>query len=116
MIGSTIIAEKNPSRLAEIMSVDDLADFVCLELDTMAAVDFQTIVIDGGVQWAQGEPIQYDPDSGMAIFKIDEKGLSYVLGRAADFDEDKQADLRKLADFVRAHGSSNHTSSRRSDG
>jgi len=106
MVGSTIIAEKNPARLADIASVDDLADFICLELDTMATLDFQTIVVDGGVKWAQGKPIQYDPDSGMAIFKIDEKGLSYVLGRAAELDTAKQADLRKLAEFVRAHGSS----------
>jgi hypothetical protein len=106
MIGSTIIAEKNAARLAEITSVDDLADFTCLELDAMTTLDFETIVVEVKVKWAAGKPIQYDPDGGMAIFKIDEKGLSYVLQRSSELDEAKQADLRKLADFVRAHGSS----------
>jgi len=106
MVGSTIIAEKNTSRLAKVTSVDDLSEFTCLELDTMTTLEFQTIVVEGGVKWAQGKPIRYDPDSGMAIFKIDEKGLAYVLGRAAELDETKEADLRKLADFTRAHGSS----------
>jgi hypothetical protein len=106
MVGSTIIAEKDPSRLAAITSVDDLDDFTCLELDTITTLDFQTIVVDGGVRWAEGKPVQHDPDSGMAIFKLDEKGLAYVLGRASELDEAKQADLAKLADFVRAHGSS----------
>src|SRR4051812_42541043 len=104
MIGSTIIAEKDASRLAEINSVHELEDFVCLELETMATLDFETIVAEGGFKWAQGEPIQFDPDGGMAIFKIDEKGLSYVLERLGEFDKAKQAELQKLADFVRAHG------------
>jgi hypothetical protein len=106
MNGSRIIAEKNAARLAEISSIDDLEYFICLDLDAMTTLDFQTMVLEGGLKWAQGKPIQYDPDRGMAIFKIDEKGLSYVLGRAADLDEAQQAELGKLADFVRTHGNS----------
>jgi hypothetical protein len=106
MIGSTIIAEKDLARLAEITSVDDLDDFTCLELDTMTTLDFQTIVGEGGVKWAKGKPIQYDPDSGMAIFQIDEKGLSFVLSSAEKLNKAQQADIRKLADFVKANGSS----------
>ena len=107
MIGSTIIAETNPSRLGSITSVNDLDDFSCLELATMTTLDFETIVREAGVQWAEGEPIHYDPDGGMAIFKVNEQGLSYVLGCGSKLDEAQQADLRKLADFVRANGSSN---------
>jgi hypothetical protein len=106
VIGSTIIAEKDPSRLAKITSIDDLEHFVCIELDTMATLDFQTIVVDGGVKWAQDKPIQYDPESGVAIFKIDEMGLAYVLERAKELDKAMQADLCKLAFFVSVHGGS----------
>lgn len=107
MIGSTIIAEKTPSRLAEITSVDDLDNFTCLNLDTMITLDFQQIVASAGVQWAEGEPLQDDPDSGMAIFKVNEKGLAYVLAHTSELDAVHQADVRKLAKFVKTHGSSN---------
>jgi hypothetical protein len=101
-----IISEKDAARLAEITSPEDVDELTWLGLDTMTTLDFETLVVDGKVKWAAGDPVVYDPASGMAIFKIDEKGLRYVLNRASGLDEAKQADLRKLADFVRAHGSS----------
>jgi hypothetical protein len=100
MPGSTIIAEKNPSRLAEIASVADLDRFTCLELDTMTTLDFQAAAARAGVKWAEGKPIRYSPEQGMALFKVHEQGLSCLLDAAAGFDAAQQADLDKLAEFV----------------
>ena len=104
MIGSTIIAEKNSSRLTQIKRVDDLVDFVFLNLETLNTLDFQTIVIAGGKKWAEGDPIKFDSVVGMAIFKISPDGLAYVLGHISHLDEAKQADLRKFDEFVRVNG------------
>src|SRR5262245_23114379 len=93
-------------RLAEISSFDELGDFACLELDALTTLDFQLAADEGGVRWAGGEPVRYDPEGGLAIFKSDERGLVYVLSRTSGFDLAGQADLRRLAAFVRTHGSS----------
>ena len=50
MLGSTFIAENDPSRVAEITSLEDLDGFVTLELDAMITLDFETLASEGGVR------------------------------------------------------------------
>jgi hypothetical protein len=68
MLGSTFIAENDPSRVAEITSLEDLDGFVTLELDAMITLDFETLASEGGVRWAESEPIHFDEEGGMALF------------------------------------------------
>jgi hypothetical protein len=79
MPGSTFIAENDPSRLAEITSVEDLGGFVTLELEVMITLDFEMLAGEGGVRWAESEPIHFDEEGGMALFKVNETGLLYVF-------------------------------------
>jgi acyl carrier protein len=47
-MGSTIIAEQDPHRVAQITEVDDLDDFTCLELDSTITLDFVLFLQDQG--------------------------------------------------------------------
>jgi hypothetical protein len=106
MTGSTIIVESDPSRLAQIKSVDDLDGFVCLNLGVMNTLDFSGLFAGSGLSWAEGDPIQFDPDGGMAIFKLNANGLTFALTQSSKLDKMQQTDLHKLAEFLRLHGSS----------
>jgi hypothetical protein len=102
MLGSTIIAEKDRSRLAALASMDDLDDFVHVGLDSMTSIDFETFC-DG---WAEGEAVQFDEEGGLSIVKVSEAGLTYLLSHAAEVPEEHKDDVRKLADFVSENGKS----------
>jgi hypothetical protein len=104
MLGSTIIAEKDPSRLARITSVEDLDDLSHVDLDAMTTIDFESLATAGNVAWAEGDPIQFDEDGGIALFKVSEAGLSYLLSHAASVPEEYQQDVRTLAEFVAKNG------------
>ena len=106
MFGSTIIVEKDPSRLKTISDVEDLTDFVCLELDTLATIDFETIIGNSDKKWTDGTPILFDEDAGMALFNINEEGLLHVLSQGSKLNKEQAQDHDKLAEFVRTHGSS----------
>jgi hypothetical protein len=106
MLGSTFIAENDSSRLTEITSAEDLSGFATLELDAMITLDFEMLANEAGVRWAESEPVHFDEEGGRALFKVNETGLLYVLGRATKLTEVQKSDLSKLAAFVRAHGSS----------
>ena len=106
MIGSTIIAEADPSRLAGITSVDDLESFARVELDVMTTIDFVSFTTAGNVDWTEGEPIYFDEDDGLCIAKISDAGLSYLLAHAADLPDEHQGDVQKLAEFVQKNGPS----------
>ena len=64
MIGSTMIAENSPSRLATIRCADDLDGFVLVELDVMTTLDFELLTTEAGLDWTDGDPIVFDPDGG----------------------------------------------------
>lgn len=104
-IGSTFISESKPSRLASLSNFDDLEEFQTVELDLMTTLDFQMLVGDGGKKWTDGEPLLFDPGGGVAVFKVNPAGLKYVLGKAKGLEKEQAADIRKLAEFVRKHGS-----------
>jgi hypothetical protein len=104
MTGSTILMTKEPQQLVAIDSVDSLDDFVCLELTRMITIDFEILASSGGVRWAESPPILYLPDDGMAIFKINESGLSYILKLAVDRTSEHRVDLTALAMFADLHG------------
>jgi hypothetical protein len=101
MIGTTIIAENDCDRLASITCVDDLDELNCLYLDVLITLDFEMMLSDTDKRWADGQPIYYDPDDGLAIFKIDSDSLAEVLKIRDDLDEEQRSDLQKLANFVR---------------
>lgn len=100
MLPSKFIAETEPTRLAKITCLDDLREFFRVELDTLTTVDFESIVGDEGIEWTEGEPIRFDPETGLAIHKVSEEGLAYVLQRAPALDDTMQRDLQRLASFV----------------
>jgi hypothetical protein len=105
--GSIIIATSDPQTLSSIGSVEDLEGFVYLELDRLITLDLEILAGSGGYRWASSEPIVYDPDGGMAIFKIDDRGLDYILKYADDENSLDREDLQKLAKFVQINGNSN---------
>jgi hypothetical protein len=107
VVGSTIIATRDPNLLLEICSIEDLDDFICLELDRMITLDFEILATNCGVKWSESPPIVDNPNAGMAIFKIDETGLAYLLKHCVDQASEHQDDLDRLADFVRLYGLSN---------
>lgn len=101
-IGTTIIAERDRDRIATIRSTEDLDKFNCLYLDVLITLDFEMMLRDSDLQWVAGQPIFYDPE-GLAVFELDTSGLNAVLQQVTNLDDRQQADIRKLADFVRAH-------------
>jgi hypothetical protein len=101
MTGTTIIAENDRDRLASIACMDDLDELNCLYLDVLITLDFEMMLSDTDKNWSDGQPIHYDPDDGLAIFKIDTASLAEVLKITANLDEEQRADLQKLANFVR---------------
>lgn len=106
MIGSTLIAEKDPSRLATIAFVDDIDDFVHGDLDAMTTIDFEMLCMRGSVAWLESEPVLFDDEGGMATCQVSDAGLSYLLDHAADVPEEYRGDVRKLAEFVAKRGKS----------
>ena len=106
MAGSIIIHEPNADRLAEL-DIENLDDFQVLELDELMTIDFESALADSESSWAEGEPIQYDPESGMALFKVAEEGLSDVLANDNWFDDDQSEDVEKLKAFISANGTAN---------
>jgi hypothetical protein len=108
MFGTTIIAETSLDRLQAIAGVDDLVQFTCLELDCLVSLDFELILVNSGCRWAADhDPVMYDPEAGLALFKIDEAGLAAVLQLGPTLSADQAADIEKLAAFVRLHGRAN---------
>jgi hypothetical protein len=104
MAGSTIIIVRDPQQLLAIESADDLDCFIKLELERMITLDFEILANSGHVKWSASEPIVYNPDAGMAIFKIEKSGLVYLLQYPIDEQTEHREDLSKLVDFVRMYG------------
>ncbi len=104
MAGSTILTTQNPSSLLEIADLDDLGNFICLELDRMITLDLEIFANLGDVSWAESQPIVYRPDDGLAIFKIARSGLVYLLQYPIEEHTEHRDDLSKLVEFVRMHG------------
>ncbi|PSB48132.1 hypothetical protein [Chamaesiphon polymorphus] len=107
MAGSIIIAAADPQALSSIASIEDLESFVYVELDRLVTLDLEILAGSGDCKWASSEPIVYDPDGGMAIFKIDDRGLAYIIKCSADENSLDREDLQKLAKFVQINGNSN---------
>jgi hypothetical protein len=103
-MASIIFVAEDNGRLGDIRSVADIDRFDSVELLSLTTLDFQTIVSSAGLSWAAGAPILYEPDGGVAIFKVDELALQHVLGKATQLTTSQQADVRRLADFVARHG------------
>ena len=78
MAGSTLLTTQNPSLLLEIEDINNLDNFVCLELDRMITLDLEILTNLGGVKWAESQPIVYRPDDGLAIFKIATLDISVI--------------------------------------
>jgi hypothetical protein len=103
MLGATFIHELERDRLAKI-SVNDLDDFLLVQMDVLATLDFQLMASEAGLTWSEGEPVFYDPEDGLAIFKVSSEGIRFALGRADDLDEDQRADLSRLKNFTERYG------------
>jgi hypothetical protein len=101
MTGTTIIAETERDRLASVACMDDLDELNCLYLDMLITLDFEMMLSGTDRKWTDGQPIYYDPDDGLAIFKIDADSLAEVLKIRENLDNERRADLQKLAKFVR---------------
>jgi len=108
MSGSTIIFESDASRLLRLSKdIDELDDFVHVELDLMLTLDFESMCIGPGLSWVAGSPVVLDEQAGLAIFPVSEPALSHVLSQAGEVDEDLAPDLERLSAFVARYGSRN---------
>ena len=72
----------------------------------MTSIDFETFLAAANIDWTEGDPVQFDEDGGMSIFKVSEAGLSYLLSHAADVPEEYHDDMRTLAEFITKYGKS----------
>jgi hypothetical protein len=107
MIGATFISEPDRSRLAAVQSPEDIDAFEHVDLDRMITLDFVEFLGAAGVAWTDGEPVHFSEEEGAALFKVAAVGLTYALDHADDFPSDCQADLQKLAAFIRKNGVAN---------
>jgi hypothetical protein len=106
MLGSTFIAEPNPSKLKSITSAEDLDSFTHVDLNRMTTIDFAEALAPKGLKWAEGKPVLYHEQDGVALFKITDAALAYVIAHVADFPADHRADLQKLTVFLKQNGTS----------
>src|SRR5687767_10769365 len=95
MIGNTFIHEPDRDRLATIGDVDDLDGLTTVELDTLMSIDFELMTSEAGLHWSEGEPVLYDLEGGLAVFKVSPEGMKLVLSRESELDECQRADVRR---------------------
>jgi len=106
MIGSTLIYEPNPSRLAHI-DMDNLEQFSIIELESLITLDFEVICQKGDVRWTAGEPLLFDEESGMVVLPVSEPGIKFVCNHSAELDETQKSDQAKIKAFIEEHGANN---------
>jgi hypothetical protein len=99
-----MIAEKDRARLAAITSMDEIDNFIHVDLDAMTTIDFESFEMPANIRWSEGEPVVYDEEGGLAIVKVSEAGLAYLLEHAAEVPDEHQDDVRTLAEFVAKNG------------
>ena len=103
MLGSTIIFEKDSSRLFDL-EVDDLEDLTCVEMDRLTTIDFESLAERGNVSWASDAPLRFEEDTGLVLFKVSPDGLKHAVSVTKGLSREKLADLRKLEAFLEQHG------------
>jgi hypothetical protein len=106
-MGSTFIAESDRSKVAAVREPDDLDQVTHVHLDGMITLDFEEALGTAGVTWTDGEPLHFNEEEGVALFKVNETALAHLLEHVADFPEEHRADVQKLVAFVTQHGIAN---------
>lgn len=104
MVGSTLIYEPNHTKLVALSNIDNIDDFIYLDLDYMMTIDFSTLLLGEDVRWCEKEPVIYDPESGIALLKIDPEGLQRILDQAGNIDGKFSADIEKISKFINKYG------------
>jgi hypothetical protein len=104
MTGSTFIHEPSPERFEALKSSDDLDGFERVDLNILTTIDFTEILAESELDWVAGEPLLYDEEAGIALFRIDPLGLMSVLDGEHGFGDEGIEDLESLRVFVDLHG------------
>lgn len=105
MIGSTFVSTLNPEALAHIAcDVEAISQFAHVELEQLITLDFEEICSASNTSWAIGDPIVFDEESGIAIFRINPDGLTFVIGQKTSLNSVESTDIALLESFVKEHG------------
>lgn len=104
MLGSTFIYEDEPSRLRALRSPDALDDLDFIQLEVMSTLDFESILGAEDLDWAEGPAVLLDEARGVAVFKISEAALLYVLAHKQGLNVHQRSDISELSRFVLDRG------------
>lgn len=100
MNGSTFLYEDEPTRLRALVSPDALDDLDFIQLEVMSTLDFESILGAEDLDWTEGPAILLDEAKGVAVFKISEAALLYVLAHKQGLDVHQRSDISELSRFV----------------
>lgn len=106
MIGSILISERDTNRIKQFQ-VDAMPDYHCVALDALNTLDFQTIADSGNISWSESEPVIYNEDEGVALFKLKPEGLTYFLENANKLSKGQLKDKSEIEVFLNKHGCEN---------
>jgi len=104
MTGSTLIHEPVEARLRSFQSIDELDEFVALDLTVLSTIDFQMMLEPSGISWVGDEPVFLDEEGGAAIFKVAPASIKKIISIKTPLDAAQAADLEKIRAFVVEHG------------
>lgn len=100
MLGSTFLYEDEPSRLRALVRPDALDDLDFVQLEVMSTLDFEAILGAEDLDWHEGPAILLDERRGVAVFKVSEAALLYVLAHKQGLDVHQRHDISELSRFV----------------
>lgn len=105
MIGSTFLCTGNEAQLSTLADdLDMLDDFTHVSLEELGTLDFETVCSSSSIRWSSPQPVIYDEENGLAIFKVQPEGIEHVLCNRERFSTAQHSDLKLLADFVAENG------------
>ncbi len=109
MIGSTIISETDKSRLFQIVDdIDKISTLNFINLNALTTLDFCIFLQDTKENWSESEPVYYDESKGIAVIKITEQALTYILNNPLNLSKEQEEDIINLKEFIENNGFSNN--------
>jgi hypothetical protein len=105
MIGSTFIYTQNSSALAVLVQdLETIDRFAYVEMESLITLDFEIVCQSYGVQWASTQPVVYDEEAGLTIFKVVREGIRCTIGYKDHFRNNQLPDIEAFEGFIAMHG------------
>lgn len=108
MSGSIFIFTKTPDELLELeFDLDNLDRLRHIALERLITLDFETAMQGTGMKWALGNPVAYDADAGIAIFKVNPQALQEVFACKTKLEAISVEDANSFRQFLHENGFEN---------